>query len=195
MGEEAHAGSDGAIGQLAIVLRSFLRPELAIDAVGKMILRFDQRSLGDPRMFRELGMPAPGTSTHHPSPRTQFGQHPKFMGVRHVVQDEPDDHFMLSPEFLCGISRLKEFNLVYDLLIFPKQLPAAIELARRFPEQPFVLDHIAKPPIKDGTLSPWRQQIQESNCDRPLFLDPSFDFGEPLGRNKTLQADFTNPAT
>lgn len=87
--------------------------------------------------------------------------HKKFRGVRHVVQDEPDDRFMLRADFLRGIGKLKAFGLTYDLLIFPKQLPAAIELARRFPGQPFVLDHIAKPAIKDGTLEPWRAQIRE----------------------------------
>jgi L-fuconolactonase len=87
--------------------------------------------------------------------------HPKFVGVRHVVQDEPDVNFTLGAEFLRGIGALRKFGLTYDILIYPKQLPAAIELARRFPEQPFVLDHIAKPLIKDGTLSPWREQIRE----------------------------------
>jgi L-fuconolactonase len=87
--------------------------------------------------------------------------HPKFCGVRHVVQDEPDVNFMLGAEFQRGIGKLREFKLSYDILILPRQLPAAIELARRFPEQPFVLDHIAKPPIMDGTLSPWREQIRE----------------------------------
>ena len=87
--------------------------------------------------------------------------HPKFAGVRHVVQGEPDVNFMLGAEFVRGIGKLRKFGLTYDILIYPKQLPAAIELARRFPEQPFVLDHIAKPPIKDGTLSPWREQIRE----------------------------------
>lgn len=87
--------------------------------------------------------------------------HPKLSGVRHVVQDEPDVDFMLSAEFLRGISKLAAFNLTYDILIFPRQLPAAIELTRRFPEQPFVLDHIAKPPIRTGTLEPWRTQIRE----------------------------------
>jgi L-fuconolactonase len=91
----------------------------------------------------------------------QFANHPKFVGVRHVVQDEPDDDFMIRPEFLRGISKLKQFGLRYDVLIFPKQLPAAIKLVQQFPEQPFVLDHIAKPHIKDGTISPWREQIQE----------------------------------
>lgn len=87
--------------------------------------------------------------------------HPKFRGVRHVVQDEPDDAFLLQPDFLRGIALLPEFGLTYDLLIYPRQLPAAIELARRFPAQPFVLDHIAKPPIRSGALSPWREEIRE----------------------------------
>ena len=86
---------------------------------------------------------------------------PKFVGVRHVVQDEPDDHFMLRPNFLRGIGKLKQFDLTYDLLIYPKQLPAAIEVVRRFPEQPFVLDHIAKPLIREGKLSPWKEQVYE----------------------------------
>lgn len=85
----------------------------------------------------------------------------KFRGVRHVVQDEPDDRFMLGAEFQRGIGKLKDFGLTYDLLVFPKQLPAAIELVRRFPEQPFVLDHIAKPLIRDGTIERWRAQIRE----------------------------------
>lgn len=90
-----------------------------------------------------------------------FARHPKFVGVRHVIQDEPDDQFMLRPDFLRGISKLKQFHLTYDILIFPRHLPAAIELVQRQPEQPFVLDHLAKPLIKDGCLSPWREQIRE----------------------------------
>jgi len=91
----------------------------------------------------------------------RFAAHPKFVGVRHVVQDEPDDEFMVRPDFLRGIAKLKAHGLKYDILIYPKQLPAAIELVRRHPEQPFVLDHIAKPLIKDGVVSPWREQIRE----------------------------------
>ena len=91
----------------------------------------------------------------------RFAPHPRFVGVRHVIQDEADDNFALGDAFLHGIARLKEFNLTYDLLIYPKQLPAATKLARRFPEQPFVLDHIAKPNIKEGQLEPWAAQIRE----------------------------------
>jgi L-fuconolactonase len=89
-----------------------------------------------------------------------FAEHPRFVGVRHVLQDEPDDRFMLREDFQRGIAALRCFDLTYDLLVFPRQLPAAIGLAEKFPEQPFVLDHLAKPPIKDGALAPWREQIQ-----------------------------------
>lgn len=90
-----------------------------------------------------------------------FAAHSKAVGVRHVVQDEPDDDFMLRPEFVRGIRRLKQFDLTYDILIYPKQLPAAIRLAEMFPDQPFVLDHLAKPIIRDGVISPWREHIRE----------------------------------
>jgi L-fuconolactonase len=90
-----------------------------------------------------------------------FSRHPKFVGVRHVVQDEPDDNFMLRPDFQRGIGRLRQFGLTYDVLVYPRQLPAAIALVGRFPDQPFVLDHIAKPPIRAGTLAPWREQVRE----------------------------------
>ena len=87
--------------------------------------------------------------------------HPKFVGVRHVVQDEADDRFMLRPAFLRGLSRLRAHGLTYDLLVYPRQLPAAIEVVRQFPDQPFVLDHVAKPLIRDGIVTPWREQIRE----------------------------------
>lgn len=91
----------------------------------------------------------------------ELARHPRFVGVRHVVQDEPEDNFMLRPAFQRGIGKLRQFNLAYDLLVFPKQLPAAIQLAANFPEQRFVLDHIAKPLIRAGTLAPWREQVRE----------------------------------
>lgn len=91
----------------------------------------------------------------------EFAAHPRFAGVRHVAQDEPDDRFLVGKEFLRGISKLKQFDLAYDILIFPKQLPAAIELVNRFPEQRFVLDHIAKPVIREGLMEPWRTQVHE----------------------------------
>ena len=90
----------------------------------------------------------------------KFAPHPKLVGVRHVVHDEPDDNFMLLPEFRRGIGQLHEFGLTYDLLLFPKHLPVAAKLVAEFPEQPFVLDHIAKLAIREGLVSPWREDIQ-----------------------------------
>ncbi len=100
----------------------------------------------------------------HPEVRLQierFASHPKLVGVRHVVQDEPDKDFMLGSEFQRGIATLVDYDLRYDILIYPVQLPAAIALVTRFPNQPFVLDHIAKPRIGEGLLEPWRDQIRE----------------------------------
>lgn len=84
----------------------------------------------------------------------------KLVGVRHVVQDEPDDEFLLRSEFQRGIAQLEEFGQVYDLLLYPRHLPAAVKLVRAFPNQPFVLDHIAKPPIAEGALEPWATNIR-----------------------------------
>ncbi len=91
----------------------------------------------------------------------QFAGHPRFVGVRHVVQDEPEDDFMLRPKFVRGISKLEHFGLTYDLLIFPKQLSVAIKLVKKLPKQPFVLDHISKPLIKDEVQEPWSENIRE----------------------------------
>ena len=90
----------------------------------------------------------------------RLAQHPKFVGVRHVVQEEPDDDFMLGQDFQRGISKLAAYGLTYDILIYPKQLAAAIRLTENFPAQPFVLDHIAKPLIKAGALEPWATQLR-----------------------------------
>ncbi len=91
----------------------------------------------------------------------KYSKYPKLVGLRHVVQDEPDANFMLRPDFKKGISLLQKQGLTYDILIYPKQLPAALELVKLFPEQPFVIDHIAKPKI-DGTMDKvWGSYISE----------------------------------
>lgn len=77
----------------------------------------------------------------------EFTDHPKLVGVRHVVQDEPDDRFLDGADFNAGVRKLAERNLVYDLLVFPHQLPAAIDFADRHPGVRMVLDHIAKPVV------------------------------------------------
>jgi L-fuconolactonase len=85
----------------------------------------------------------------------------KLVGVRHIVQSEPDDRFLMQPDFLHGISLLEEFDLAYDILIYEKHLPVATEFVERFPRQRFVLDHLAKPPIREQGLHPWAEGIRE----------------------------------
>lgn len=108
------------------------------------------------------------------SPRVEerllhFSQCKKLRGVRHIAQSEPDDRFLLNPGFLRGVAHLQELALTYDILIYPKQLPAAIELASRFPDQPFVLDHVAKPGVKAKRLDPWARQIRALAQNKNVF--------------------------
>ena len=84
-----------------------------------------------------------------------FAQFPKVKGFRHVVQDEQDHNFLLRPSFLRGIQALHAHKFTYDILIFPHQLGAALELIRLFPDQAFVIDHLAKPYIKDQFFDGW----------------------------------------
>jgi L-fuconolactonase len=87
-------------------------------------------------------------------------RHAKFRGVRHVVHDEPDDQFMLRRSFLDGLSKLEAFGLTYDLLLFPRHLPVACKVVNRFPNQRFVLDHIAKPPIRAREIDGWASDLK-----------------------------------
>jgi L-fuconolactonase len=88
-------------------------------------------------------------------------RNPKLVALRHVLQDEPDDRHMLRPDFDAGVSILKEYNLRYDILIFERQLPGAMQLVDRHPNQIFILDHIAKPSMIGGDFQSWRGQILE----------------------------------
>ena len=87
-----------------------------------------------------------------------LSQFKKLKGFRHIVQAEPDG-FLLQKDFLDGIKALADFGYTYDLLIFPGQLQEAVRFVRQFPNQKFVLDHMAKPLIRAGSLEPWTKQI------------------------------------
>ncbi len=89
-----------------------------------------------------------------------FGAHPRLRGVRHIAQDEPDDGWLARPEVVRGIGKLRRLGLTYDVLVYARQLPAALTLAQALPEQPFVVDHVAKPEIRAGRLDPWRAGIR-----------------------------------
>ncbi len=89
-----------------------------------------------------------------------FAKHPKAAGVRHVIHDEADVNFMLQPSFMGGMKMLEPYQLTYDLLIFPIHLDATIQFIPHFSEQQiFVIDHIAKPLIREGILSPWKEKM------------------------------------
>lgn len=90
----------------------------------------------------------------------EFAGNRKLLGVRHIVQSESDDRFLLQPDFLRGIAALEEFDLTYDILIYTHHLPVAAALVARFPSQRFVLDHLAKPPIKSRQIRLWESGIR-----------------------------------
>ena len=100
------------------------------------------------------------------SPEVRFqlesvSANPKLAGIRHIVQSEPDDRFLLQPDFLRGIAALGEFNLAYDILIYGRHLPVAAEFVARFPQQRFVLDHLGKPDIGRHELTSWSREIRK----------------------------------
>jgi L-fuconolactonase len=84
----------------------------------------------------------------------------KLLALRHVLQAEPDD-YPLDAHFTVGLRQLALRNLTYDILILERQLPTAIALVDRHPNLTFVLDHLAKPRIRDGVISPWRENLRE----------------------------------
>ncbi|WP_234733132.1 amidohydrolase family protein [Tellurirhabdus bombi] len=89
-----------------------------------------------------------------------FSQYEELKGIRHIVQAEPDD-FMTRPEFIRGVRQLAAFDLTYDILIYPTQLKAALQLVRAVPEVNFVIDHLAKPYIKDQKINTWSNFMVE----------------------------------
>jgi L-fuconolactonase len=98
-------------------------------------------------------------SGHIEKQLNEFAADSVLKGVRHVVHDEPDDFFMLRQDFKHGISLLQSYGLTYDLLLFPKHLKPALDLVREFPEQRFVVDHIAKPDIANRRIQPWKDDL------------------------------------
>src|SRR5947199_6294381 len=102
-----------------------------------------------------------------------FAGKSKLVGVRHIVQSEQDERFLVQPDFLRGIAMLEEFDLAYDILIYTRHLPVAAEFVARFPRQRFVLDHLAKPPIKSGDLDSWARGIRRLAFFPNLFCKVS----------------------
>jgi L-fuconolactonase len=90
----------------------------------------------------------------------EFLDRPALVGLRHIVQAEPDG-FLARPAFLSAVAQLERTGLVYDILVYARQLPQAVAFARAFPRQPFVLDHLGKPDVKGGGYREWRRHFDE----------------------------------
>jgi L-fucono-1,5-lactonase len=148
-----------------------LAPELKNAGFGGSITVQARQTLEETRWLLDLAARSPSilgvvgwVDLRSPMVRSELevlARNPKLVGIRHVVQSEPDDRFVLRPDFMRGISVLEEFNLAYDILIYSKHLPIAAEFVARFPRQRFVLDHLAKPPIKSGHIDSWARGISQ----------------------------------
>ena len=159
---------------MAALRRDFLpedlSPELERNGFEGSVLVQVRQTLEETRWFLELAERSPKIvgvvgwvdlcSNDCRSQLERFAKHPKLVGVRHIVQGEPDQRFLLREDFRRGIALLEEFDLAYDLLIYTQHLPVAAELVEAFPRQRFVLDHMAKPPIKNREIDVWAQGIR-----------------------------------
>ena len=160
---------------MAALRRDFLpadlKPELERSGFQGCVAVQARQTLGETQWLLELAEQAPFILgvvgwVDLRSPRLRFeleslADNSKLVGVRHIVQSEPDERFLLQPDFLRSIAMLEEFDLAYDILIYPRHLPVAAEFVARFPRQRFVLDHLAKPPIKSGAIDVWTHGIRE----------------------------------
>lgn len=99
----------------------------------------------------------------------RYSENKGIKGFRHIVQSEPDPNFLLRPTFTKGIACLEQFGFTYDILVFPHQLGAVLEFVKRFPNQKFVIDHLAKPYIKDRFYEGWATLIQAIGKHENVF--------------------------
>jgi L-fuconolactonase len=104
---------------------------------------------------------APIAGEDFPGVMEEFEFRPKLKGLRHIIQAEKDENYILREDFNSGIRTLLGSGLVYDILIYERHLPQTIDFVDEHPEQVFVLDHVAKPLIRQGALEPWATQMRE----------------------------------
>lgn len=90
----------------------------------------------------------------------EFLEHPKFVGIRHVVQDEPDEDFIIRPNVIRGLKILEKHQVPYDLLFYTQHLRHAVQLGRELPDLPMVIDHLAKPKIREGVTAGWDKDLK-----------------------------------
>ena len=161
-------------GSMAALRRDFLpadlEPELRAAGFDACVAVQARQTLEETRWLLELADGHPfiagvvgWADLQAPDLRAQlepFAGRPKLVGLRHIVQAEPDDRFLLQPEFLRGVAALRDFGLAYDILIYPRHLPAAVEFAQRLEGHRLVLDHLAKPDIRGREIQEWRRHLR-----------------------------------
>ena len=119
-----------------------------------------------------------------------FSQFDKLKGFRHIVQGESDENFLLDEDFCNGIAQLEKYNFTYDILILPKHLPVAFEFVKKFPNQKFVIDHLAKPNFKQNDFAYWEKGITAiSKCEN-VYCKVSGLVNE-ADWNNWIESDFT----
>jgi L-fuconolactonase len=104
---------------------------------------------------------APIAGEDFPGVMEEFEHRTKLKGLRHVIQGEPDENYILRADFNSGILAMQGSGLVYDILVYERHLPQTIEFVDEYPNQIFVLDHIAKPRIGAGMMQPWADNLHE----------------------------------
>ena len=149
-----------------------LRPELAAAGVDATILVQTRHELAETREFLAVAeasdfvagvvgwvdLTSPYAAEHIAAMRREPGGR-YLVGIRHMLQDEPDPRWIERPDVARGLAVLGEHGLAYDLLVRPRELPAGLAVARQFPHLRFVLDHIGKPPIASGAREPWASRL------------------------------------
>jgi len=159
---------------MSILQRDFLPDDLAREAsaagIDAAVAVQARQTLEETRWLLELAAEsgvirgvvgwAPIDADDFPATLESLRQNPLLKGLRHVVQAEPDG-FLDAPDFNRGIASLQPTGVVYDVLIFARQLAEATRFVNRHPDQSFVLDHIAKPDIKSDGFASWKVAIRE----------------------------------
>lgn len=119
-----------------------------------------------------------------------FSKYKKLKGFRHIAEAEPEDDFLLKDDFSNGISKLAKYNFTYDLLVRPQHLKYAVELVKRFPNQFFVIDHLAKPDFKGADFSLWEKGIRQIAASSNVYCKVSGLATQADWKN-WKQSDFT----
>ncbi|HTN74220.1 MAG TPA: amidohydrolase family protein [Pirellulaceae bacterium] len=163
--------------QLAKIRRDYLpadlQPLLATAGVQKSIFVQTQHNVAENRWVLELAdqhdfiagivgwvdLASPACEEQ----LLEFKAHPKFLGVRHVTHDEPDDDFIVREEVLRGLQVLEKHQVPFDLLFYPKHLRHVPTIVRRCPNLPLVINHLAKPDIRSQSMDGWRDDFQRAS--------------------------------